>query len=534
MDFSSHNPNTSNALNLAARNNDVESVKRLLKKMNPNCVDNRGWTCLHEAANSDSYECLVEILKHRDCRPLLETFEGYTSLYLACHRNCSLKTITFLLKSANDIVNYGSIEGFTPLHLACGQGRVELIQLLLEYGAMMDVKDFDGDTPLHNAVLEEQPEAIDALLCAGANPEIRNEPGGFTPFHLACGRNNFRSVELLFPFVTDINHTNASGCTSLMLAVKAGLDDVIKFLLEKGADPHCKNNEGEMVIDLALRSGNAELFKTILAVTARDKMKKSIILDACKPHYLKKDILGALLLSDLGPEFYDFNDVFTVVLEQIGHLKLDYNSSATLNSYLNICEYLYQTVNDSFEAFFYMFLMKNVPVNASSRRECPPLVYIHFCLHTPCFEVMFKMLVEYGCNVDYCSKPNCTDRNYCIPDAFLASLTSYRKKTTLLIMMPYTFICDPDRLIRFAHQNGVLRRIHPVMQTKLMGMIDSSFEEYEAERLAYCVPPLRHLCRLKVRSALRNNKNIRTTRDYLNIMNGLPLPPVIRNYLRYL
>lgn len=386
MDFSSLNPTTSNSLNIAARANHVTEVKRLLKKINPNCADNRGWTCLHEAAYADSYDSLVEILKHRLCRPLVQTFDGCTALYLACHKECSLETIKVLLDSAKDLANYGSIEGFTPLHIACGQGRVDLIQLLIEYGAEIDAKDFDGDTPLHIAVIEEQPDAIETLIYAGADPEIRNESGEFTPFHLACGKSCFKSVELLFPFVTDIDQTTSSGYTPLMLAVRAGNEKVIDFLIKKGADPHIQNSGGEMALDIALHAGSSSIFKIMFSVTNINKINKNIILMACKPHYFKKEIVEILLTSNLGPEYFDFYEEFHVILEEIGGLQPCYKTNAPLNSYLNICEYIYETFPECFENFFYLFLKRNVSVNAADKDQCPPLVYLHYCLHYSCFE----------------------------------------------------------------------------------------------------------------------------------------------------
>ncbi|CAH2090437.1 unnamed protein product [Euphydryas editha] len=184
MDFSSLNPITSNALNLAARNDNVKEVERLLKKMNPNCIDKRGWTCLHEAAANDSFRCLQLILKNKDIRPLAETHEGHTALHLACWYSSSFQTIKALLESVPNIAKYGSIKNVTPLHISCVQGKLDIIQLLLDYGAIIDVQDSDGDTPLHCAVLNIQYEAVTTLLHAGADPEIRNEIN-CTAFHLA-------------------------------------------------------------------------------------------------------------------------------------------------------------------------------------------------------------------------------------------------------------------------------------------------------------------------------------------------------------
>lgn len=386
MDFSSHNPLTSNALNLAARTNDVPSVKRLLKKINPNCVDNRGWTCLHEAANSDSYESLSLILKHPDCRPLAETHEGHTALYVACRNRCSINTIKLLLDNVKNIANYSSTEGVTPLHISSGQGRIDVMQMLIDYGAQVDVQDFDGDTPLHEACLGKRHEAVKFLLHAGANPQIQNEQL-FTPLHIACSTGSLQSVQNLLYFTHDINQRISSGDTPLMVALHGHNDSLIYFLLDNGADPNLTNFDDKLALDIALDIGFSSAFKVLLSVTNEEFINQNIVSRACKPHYFTCEILEGLLTSNLGPKFFEYTEACPPTsAEPICNFVPSYQTHAPLNSYLNICEYMYKMAPDKFRDFFYMFLMRGVAVNALDANELPPLVYIHYCSHGACFE----------------------------------------------------------------------------------------------------------------------------------------------------
>lgn len=391
MDFSSLNPMTSNALNLAARANDVQTVKRLLKKINPNCIDNRGWTCLHEAAAADSYESLLLILKHRDCRPLAEDHEGCTALQVACSNSVSIEIVKALLKSVPDIANYGNTENVTPLHIASALGRLDVMQLLLDYGAMIDVQDFDGHTALHDAALATQPEAIKLLLTAGADAEILNDCN-FTAFHFASYKGCLEVVEALHPFVSNINQVTVNGDSPLLLATLAGCEDIVLFLLENGADPHVKDGDGEIALKKALKCGHSSILKTLLQVTNKENINSDIILYACKPHYFKLEILECLLVHDLGPEFFDFVEPFYVTMEKIGKLRPVYLTNAPLNSFLNICEYIYNQSSEKFHEFFNLFLSKGVEVNAFNITECPPLVYIHYSMHSSCFEEVSKKI----------------------------------------------------------------------------------------------------------------------------------------------
>ncbi|XP_032518516.2 ankyrin repeat and SOCS box protein 3-like [Danaus plexippus] len=527
MDFSSLNPSTSNALNLAARNNDVKTVKRLLKKMNPNCCDNRGWTCLHEAAASDSYESLDLILNHQNLNPLVETYDGHTALYLACQYMSSTKTIKKLLNEIPDIANYGSTEQVTPLHVTCGQGRTEVIQLLLDYGAMVDVQDFDGDTPLHDAALDKHDKSVSILLHAGANPEIRNE-ASLTAFHLACYKGCFEAVENFLPFINDINEIALDGDTPLILAAQGSNHDVVKLLLKNNADPNLKNKRGDLALTKALTTGNSEMFKTLLQVTDIAVISPNIIYWACKPHIFNLDILESLLIFNLGPTFFDYYEQFYITLEKLGEYRPKYLTNAPINSLLSISEYIYTQSRQRFEEFFYLFLMGGVLVNAMDINECPPLVYIHYCLHSTCFKEVLKIFHLHGCNVDYCSTLT-HPRGRFLPDAFHASLGS--DPSTAAMMLPYSLHCDPEYLLTFAHENGLLGRIPAFVKNELLSMIGGT--ETCAENLAFTVLPLTHLCRQKIRLLIANT-GYKTTDEFLNILDKINIPQILKKYLRYM
>jgi ankyrin repeat protein len=57
--------------------------------------------------------------------------------------------------------------GETPLHRAAAFGDAEAIQILLDAGAVVDVRDAHGDSPLAWASWHQRPGAILQLLCHG-------------------------------------------------------------------------------------------------------------------------------------------------------------------------------------------------------------------------------------------------------------------------------------------------------------------------------------------------------------------------------
>lgn len=45
--------------------------------------------------------------------------------------------------------------GWTPLHEACNHGHSDVVSILINKGANMNVRGMGGDTPLHDAVVND-------------------------------------------------------------------------------------------------------------------------------------------------------------------------------------------------------------------------------------------------------------------------------------------------------------------------------------------------------------------------------------------
>ena len=65
----------------------------------------------------------------------------------------------------------------TLLHLVSRKGDIEGIEILIDYGAQVNIIGDLGNTPLHQAAMMGQINSVRALLKRGANPNIKNEFG---------------------------------------------------------------------------------------------------------------------------------------------------------------------------------------------------------------------------------------------------------------------------------------------------------------------------------------------------------------------
>ncbi|KAM8824467.1 protein phosphatase 1 regulatory subunit 27 [Synchiropus picturatus] len=67
--------------------------------------------------------------------------------------------------------------GMAALHEAVLTGNLEVVKLLVKYGADVHQRDEDGWTPLHMACSDSYPEIASYLLTMGASTEVENESG---------------------------------------------------------------------------------------------------------------------------------------------------------------------------------------------------------------------------------------------------------------------------------------------------------------------------------------------------------------------
>lgn len=86
--------------------------------------------------------------------------------------------------------------GNTALHEAALQGHIEIVELLIENGADVNIKSIEmfGDTPLIDASANGHLDVVKYLLKNGADPTIRNAKG-LTAFESVDDESEFDDEE---------------------------------------------------------------------------------------------------------------------------------------------------------------------------------------------------------------------------------------------------------------------------------------------------------------------------------------------------
>ena len=303
--------NTINAVDLdvkqlellvAVKNNDIIALNTLIKEgVNPNFIDENGYTPLHLAVINSNLDTVEALLKYKDINkeaklPYKATLNnwylgGATPLIVASYVG-NADIVYTLLEAGCDIRARDDIDGAMPIHVASANGNDDAVILLLEKDkTLVNEADKNGnDTPLHWAAMKNKPSTINVLLKYGADTKIQNSDGNTAlhyaamyassdvvknivasdkssvnmannenmyPIHYAALENNTDAlVALVQNGKADVNIKDSNNDTALHYAAAYGNMDSVVALVEKCyADKTLKDNDGYMAADLASDNG---------------------------------------------------------------------------------------------------------------------------------------------------------------------------------------------------------------------------------------------------------------------------------------
>ncbi|XP_063572177.1 E3 ubiquitin-protein ligase MIB2 isoform X12 [Pongo abelii] len=159
-------------------------------------------------------------------------------------------------------------QGRTALQVAAYLGQVELVRLLLQARAGVDLPDDEGNTALHYAALGNQPEAARVLLNAGCRADALNSTQS-TALHVAVQRGFLEVVRALCERGCDVNlPQDAHSDTPLHSAISAGTgaSGIVEVLTEvPNIDVTATNSQGFTLLHHASLKGHALAVRKILA-----------------------------------------------------------------------------------------------------------------------------------------------------------------------------------------------------------------------------------------------------------------------------
>ena len=151
--------------------------------------------------------------------------------------NHDFTTVRLLLLFGAD-ANGRDKDGNTPLFSATQASFFDAAQILLKYGADSNASAGPHDeSPFARALNSGQTPFADLYLKHGATPDSVMSNGN-TAFIQAINKTvAVPLIELCFVYSTDPNHKNGRGETALFKAINAERLDIVKTLIDNGANP---------------------------------------------------------------------------------------------------------------------------------------------------------------------------------------------------------------------------------------------------------------------------------------------------------
>lgn len=274
----------------------VDHIKHLLDEgANVNVMDERdGRTALMKAADQ-GFDELVKLFLDRGADVNATSYSGKTVLMSACPK-CSAGTIERILDMGADI-NAACEDSSTALMRAASSRDINVIILLLERGANVDARDQNGRNPLMWFSREGNTAAVKLLLEKGCDVNSVDKQGMSALMH-ASSENHAEVIELLKSFGAeelyggkqlnledainsndlalvrelldkgaDVDATEEDdyqNITNLMYASRDGKYEMVRLLLDYGANVNHKSYYGITALMFASTHGHYEIIKLLL------------------------------------------------------------------------------------------------------------------------------------------------------------------------------------------------------------------------------------------------------------------------------
>ena len=271
-------------LHLAATNGNATIVQRLIAAgADVNGVTPGGETALMMASRTGDPETIKALLTHGAMVDAKEGWRGQTALMWAATEN-NAAAIRLLVEAGADVKTKSTGGSFTAFLFAVRGGHIEAARALLDSGANVNERLSDGMSALVLALYNAHFELAAFLLDRGADPNAAEQ--GWTALHqVAWSRRPNRgfnmpgavptgridSLELVRKLVAkganvnarmtkeprdgNRNMLNRIGATPFVMAAKSADVPLMRVLLESGADPKIKTNDGTSALMAAAGVG---------------------------------------------------------------------------------------------------------------------------------------------------------------------------------------------------------------------------------------------------------------------------------------
>ncbi|XP_017285070.1 histone-lysine N-methyltransferase EHMT2 isoform X5 [Kryptolebias marmoratus] len=185
-------------------------------------------------------------------------------LYPATKQGEVQRVLLMLMEGIDPTYQPESQNRRSALHAAAQRGLLEICYMLVQAGADVDAKDKDQRTPLLEAIINNHIDVARYLIQNGACI-YHVEDDGYTGLHHAAKFGNLEIVKMLLETgQVDVNAQDSGGWTPIIWAAEHKHVEVIKSLLNRGADVTINDKELNVCLHWAAYAGNVDIAELVL------------------------------------------------------------------------------------------------------------------------------------------------------------------------------------------------------------------------------------------------------------------------------
>ncbi|XP_071383588.1 histone-lysine N-methyltransferase EHMT2 isoform X2 [Centroberyx affinis] len=185
-------------------------------------------------------------------------------LYPAAKQGEAQRVLLMLMEGIDPTYQPDSQNKRSALHAAAQRGLLEVCYMLVQAGAKVDAQDKTQRTPLLEAIINNHVEVARYLVQSGASV-YHAEDDGYTGLHHAAKLGSLEIVNMLLETgQVDINAQDSGGWTPIIWAAEHKHVDVIRALLNRGADVTIMDKEKNVCLHWASFAGSVDIAELVL------------------------------------------------------------------------------------------------------------------------------------------------------------------------------------------------------------------------------------------------------------------------------
>ena len=298
--------------------------------------------------------------------------------------NGDLEIINVLLNDKRTDPNIGNRLGDTPLLLALQNRQMQVVDALMNNSSVkVAAMNTLGVKPIHIAAEKNYIDIMEKLIARKVDVNTRTKKGKKAAIHSACEHGYIEILNMLLNCEKiDINIQNQEGWTPLHYAAEYDQREVVKILLDKGADYNIRNIGNETPLHFALQTKTGELANVFLALKDIDVNEKTVQ-DWTALHFAANkgffDICAKLISMgvDINAQTKKGKTPLHFAAqtgrETIMRLLIDNGADPTAKDIEDRTPLHYAAENGHAECCAFLLKLKNVDVNAKAFENYTPL-----------------------------------------------------------------------------------------------------------------------------------------------------------------